>query len=57
MGLLIFVKFISLPGHGFKLAPAVGKAVAELVLNKPSSYDMKPFAVSRFETTRPMSKL
>ncbi|KAK7088211.1 peroxisomal sarcosine oxidase-like [Littorina saxatilis] len=35
-------------GHGFKLAPAVGKAVTELALNKPLSYNMAPFAVSRF---------
>ena len=38
----------SLPGHGFKLAPAVGKAVSELVLRKPPSYKMSPFAISRF---------
>lgn len=38
-------------GHGFKLAPAVGKAVAELVLHKKASYDMRPFSVSRFAHT------
>lgn len=35
-------------GHGFKLAPAVGKAVAELVIGKKASYNMQPFRVSRF---------
>ena len=38
----------SSPGHGFKLAPAVGKAVSELVLGKPPSYKMSPFTISRF---------
>lgn len=40
-------------GHGFKLAPAVGKAVAELVLQNKLSYDMRPFAISRFSTIPP----
>lgn len=35
-------------GHGFKLAPAVGKAVAELVTGKAPSYEMSHFAVTRF---------
>ncbi|KAL8614495.1 hypothetical protein ACOMHN_067234 [Nucella lapillus] len=42
-------------GHGFKLAPVVGKAVSELVMGRPLTYNMAPFAVSRF--TRPNSKL
>nr|KAG5703247.1 hypothetical protein BaRGS_034158 [Batillaria attramentaria] len=36
-------------GHGFKLAPAIGKAVSELVLDKPPSYTMDPFVLTRFQ--------
>ncbi|KAH9525459.1 hypothetical protein Btru_001478 [Bulinus truncatus] len=35
-------------GHGFKLAPAVGKAVTELVLRDPPTYNMQPFRMNRF---------
>ncbi|XP_076453157.1 peroxisomal sarcosine oxidase-like [Babylonia areolata] len=38
-------------GHGFKLAPVVGKAVSELVLEKPHTYTMSPFALSRFNAS------
>ena len=34
-------------GHGFKLAPVVGKLLAELSLDLPSSYDLQPFKLSR----------
>uniref|UniRef100_A0A2C9K7S8 FAD dependent oxidoreductase domain-containing protein n=1 Tax=Biomphalaria glabrata TaxID=6526 RepID=A0A2C9K7S8_BIOGL len=37
-------------GHGFKLAPAVGKAVSELVLNDTFTYNMEPFKLNRFST-------
>ncbi|CAG5133380.1 unnamed protein product [Candidula unifasciata] len=36
-------------GHGFKLAPVIGKAVTELVLKKVPTYNMKPFKIDRFE--------
>ena len=36
------------PGHGFKLAPVVGKMLSELVLDLPLSYDLSPFHISRF---------
>ena len=37
-------------GHGFKLAPAVGQSVAELVLDgAPSSFDLALLDPSRFE--------
>jgi len=40
--------FYLLPiGHGFKLAPVVGKLLAELALDLPPSYDLKPFKLSR----------
>lgn len=35
-------------GQGFKLAPVVGKLLAELVTGKKTSYDLKPFRAARF---------
>ena len=35
-------------GHGFKLAPVVGKILAELALSSPLSYSLSPFAIERF---------
>lgn len=35
-------------GHGFKLAPTVGKLLCELSLGEKPSHDMAPFAISRF---------
>lgn len=35
-------------GHGFKLAPVVGKVLAEMATNKAPSYDMTPFKIQRF---------
>jgi len=43
----IFVH-ISIIGHGFKLAPVVGKLLSELALDLPPSYDLKPFKMDRF---------
>jgi len=34
-------------GHGFKLAPVVGKILAELTLGLPSSHNLQPFKLSR----------
>jgi glycine/D-amino acid oxidase-like deaminating enzyme len=36
-------------GHGFKLAPAVGEAVAEEVLGRASMIDLTPLRAQRFE--------
>ncbi len=41
-------------GHGFKLAPVVGKLLTELCLEKPPSYDIKPFRISRFASQKSM---
>jgi sarcosine oxidase subunit beta len=37
-------------GHGFMQSPAVGRAVAELILNGESSLDLSPYALERFES-------
>ena len=36
-------------GHGFMQSPAVGAALAELILDGETSYDLSPFALDRFE--------
>ena len=36
-------------GHGFMQSPAVGRALAELVLRGESSLDLSPYALERFE--------
>ena len=35
-------------GHGFQLSPAVGEALARLILEGDSGYDLTPFRVNRF---------
>ncbi|XP_004635448.1 peroxisomal sarcosine oxidase [Octodon degus] len=35
-------------GHGFKLAPVVGKILCELSMKSVPSYDLAPFRISRF---------
>ncbi|XP_060077607.1 peroxisomal sarcosine oxidase-like [Ylistrum balloti] len=35
-------------GHGFKLAPVVGKLLCELVMHKTSSYNMSHYKIKRF---------
>jgi len=35
-------------GHGFKLAPVIGKILCEMTMDLPLSYDISPFAVNRF---------
>ncbi|XP_078682312.1 peroxisomal sarcosine oxidase-like [Branchiostoma floridae x Branchiostoma belcheri] len=44
-------------GHGFKLAPMVGKLLCELTLDKPPSLDMTPFRLDRFTSRKAVSKL
>ena len=36
-------------GHGFMQSPAVGAALAELILEGETGYDLSPFALERFE--------
>jgi sarcosine oxidase len=35
-------------GHGFKFAPAIGEAAAQLALGESTTVDLSPFAVARF---------
>jgi len=37
-------------GHGFMQSPAVGRALAELILRGESSLDLGPYALERFDT-------
>jgi sarcosine oxidase subunit beta len=36
-------------GHGFMQSPAVGRALAELIVTGESSLDLSPYALERFE--------
>ncbi|XP_078680773.1 peroxisomal sarcosine oxidase-like isoform X1 [Branchiostoma floridae x Branchiostoma belcheri] len=45
-------------GHGFKLAPVVGKLLCELAMDRQPSYDMTPFSLDRFNNmATPQAKL
>ena len=41
-------------GHGLKLAPAVGRVLAESVLGVPTYFDIAPLRLSRFADNEPM---
>jgi glycine/D-amino acid oxidase-like deaminating enzyme len=44
---------VGMSGHGFKIAPAIGQAVAELVLDGAcKTYDLSLFRYARFEEHR-----
>jgi sarcosine oxidase subunit beta len=42
-------------GHGFKLAPAVGKMLAQLALDRPRDVDIAPYSLARFAQGRPLA--
>lgn len=44
-------------GHGFKLAPVVGKILGDLATTGRSNYDLSHFAISRFSAKKSASKL
>jgi glycine/D-amino acid oxidase-like deaminating enzyme len=45
---------VGFSGHGFKMAPAVGRLIAELVLdNRAATFDIHPLRASRFEEGEP----
>ena len=45
---------VGFSGHGFKLAPVVGEAMAARVLGAPDPFDISIFTLSRFEEDRPI---
>jgi len=45
---------VGFSGHGFKLAPVVGEAMAARALNLPDPFDISLFALSRFAEDRPI---
>jgi sarcosine oxidase subunit beta len=48
-----FFSVVGFSGHGFKLAPAVGEAVAELITEgKSNSADLSLFSADRFAKGR-----
>jgi sarcosine oxidase, subunit beta len=48
-----FVSVVGTSGHGFKLAPAVGEAVSELIMQgQSSSFDLSQFSIDRFAKGR-----
>ena len=49
---LDILKLNLISGLGFTLAPAVGKALCELVQGQCSSFDLTPFQLKRFSTGR-----
>ncbi|XP_053562151.1 peroxisomal sarcosine oxidase [Bombina bombina] len=36
-------------GHGFKMAPTVGKILSDLCIGEQPDYDLRPFRISRFK--------
>ncbi|CAM2104161.1 unnamed protein product [Caretta caretta] len=40
-------------GHGFKLAPVVGKLLCQLSVGEEPSYTMEPFGIRRFPALPP----
>ena len=42
------IDFIKLSGHGFKMAPVVGKILSQMALGEKVLYDVLPFRLSRF---------
>ena len=45
---------VGFSGHGFKLAPVVGEAIAARALQRPDPFDMSLFTLSRFAEDRPI---
>ena len=43
-------------GHGFKLAPVVGKILTEMIMELPLSYDITRFSLKRFDNENPELK-
>ncbi len=48
---------VGFSGHGFKLAPVVGEAMAARALGQPDPFDISLFTASRFAENRPIRSL
>ncbi|MCF6138417.1 NAD(P)/FAD-dependent oxidoreductase [Pseudalkalibacillus berkeleyi] len=48
-GLLGYFQAVGMSGHGFMMAPAIGKGMAELILGHESTIDISPLHFRRFE--------
>ncbi len=44
-----FFMAVGFSGHGFMLAPIVGQLLAEMILDKPTSLDISPLDLARYE--------
>ena len=42
-------QFLWILGHGFRLGPIVGKLLSQLALEQPTTYDLAPFRIGRFD--------
>ena len=49
--------FPCLVGHGFKMAPVVGKILSQLALGELPEYDITNFRISRFQNVGPKASL
>jgi sarcosine oxidase subunit beta len=47
---------VGFSGHGFQHGPAVGRILAELIVNGQADFDLSPFAHNRFEKIRGKSE-
>jgi sarcosine oxidase subunit beta len=47
-----FIQANSFNGHGFTMAPVVGRLIAELITAKRTSIPLEPFHLSRFREGR-----
>ena len=43
---------LSSTGHGFKLAPVIGKILTEMIMELPLSYDITRFSLKRFNNKK-----
>jgi len=48
---------VGFSGHGFKLAPVIGEAMAARALGQPDPFDISLFTASRFAEERPLRSL
>ena len=44
-------------GHGFKMAPVIGKILSQLALGEMPNYDITHFRISRFQNIGPKASL